>query len=443
MTTEVAPNPTKPAGMRRLRTLTLVFSGGRIQSHGIWVLDRKPYLIGRDPGEGPRNIALEGDGKASRVHAEVRHDRGEDHYCVVDRGSKNGVFVGGQKVETARLAHGSVIRIGGSLLVHADVEVPAGLSVAGAQHGVALGRAVAEAAADLAAPTELPILIVGPTGAGKELMAHRIHQQSGRKGELVAVNCATFSRELIGSELFGHAAGAFSGAQGSRTGLFARAKGGTLFLDEIAELPLDQQPALLRALQERKVRPVGSDVEIDVDVRIMAATHQRLEDMVQAGLFRSDLLARLAGFVIELPPLSQRREEVLRLFGRFFASDKPIALETAEALLLHAWPQNVRELLHAAERGRLYVAQADRLETTALPPSIRNPPKTVEAAPPVRLEEEPTKEVLEQMLIEHGGNVAEISRLTGKHRQQVYRWLDKHGLTLDAYRPPKDEAAKD
>jgi hypothetical protein len=408
MTTEVAPNPKKSAGMRRIRLLSLVYTGGRIATHGVWSLDRKPFSIGRE--------LLEGDTKASRQHAEIRWERSGDAQRILDRGSKNGIFVGGHQVESALLSNGSVIRIGGSLLVYSEIEVPAGLPLPEPEHGVALGRALAEACADLAAPAEMPILITGPTGAGKELMARRIHEKSGRKGPLVAVNCATLSRELIGSELFGHAAGAFSGATGSRAGLFSTAQGGTLFLDEIGELPLDQQPALLRALQERKVRPIGADSEIEVDVRVVSATHQRLDE----GTFRSDLHARLSGFVIELAPLAARKEEVLALFARF--CDRQPAIDAAEALLLYDWPQNVRELKNAAERFAL----------VGLPPAIMSAKGQRPPAGPV--EAEPTKEELLALVREHGGNVAELSRLLGKHRQQIYRWLEKHGIDPNEHR---------
>jgi transcriptional regulator of acetoin/glycerol metabolism len=440
MTTEVAPNPKKAAGLRRVQVLTLVYAEGRVEQGRLWVLDRGPYRIGRDPdAEGgersSRTIALPADARASRAHAELRFERGDDGHRLVDQESRNGTFVDGQSITAAVLRHGSVVRIGSSVFVYSDVEVPVGLPLPDPKHGVALLRLVAEASADLAAPTAMPILITGPTGAGKEVLAQRIHAASERRGALVPVNCATFSRELIGSELFGHAAGAFSGAKGPRSGLFVAAAGGTLFLDEIAELPLDQQPALLRALQEGRVRPVGSDTEVEVDARVVAATHQSLDGLLDAGAFRSDLHARLAGFVIDLPGLAKRKEEILSLFVRFLGSDKPLTIEAAEALLLYDWPQNVRELKHAAERARLFLDRSDAVEPAALPAAVQKGPAEPREVEVVALDGEPTKEELEAILREHGGNVAQISRATGKHRQQIYRWIEKYGLDLDGYRP--------
>ncbi len=442
MTTEVAPSR-KTAGARRFRWLRLVYSQGEEPkgSDSRWSMKTTKTIIGRDPGKG--GIALN-DSKASRLHAELAYSHKEDAFKVVDRESRNGTFVNGQKIEAHVLQNNDVIRIGNSMFVYSDAMIPEGLSISEEQEDVALARVFAEAAAELAAPTELPILIIGPTGAGKEVMAQRIHRSSGRKGAIVAVNCATLSQELIGSELFGHKKGAFSGAQSDRSGLFVEADGGTLFLDEIAELPLSQQPALLRALQEGKVRPVGSDKEVDVQVRVVAATHQPLEALQEKGAFRSDLYARLAGFVIDLPGLKERRDEVIGLFRSFLQiGDKPLAPETAEALLLYGWPQNVRELKHAAERARLFVQNQPLVELVALPNNVQaavdaesapTPQPSVRA--PAADESEPlTKEELIEALKKHGGNVAQVARAAGKHRQQVYRWLKRHKIDAAVYRP--------
>jgi transcriptional regulator with GAF, ATPase, and Fis domain len=155
-----------------------------------------------------------------------------------------------------------------------------------------------------AATSRFPILLLGETGTGKELSARSIHEQSGRPGGFVPLNCATLSRELAGAELFGHARGAFSGATNARPGLFRSADAGTLFLDEIGDLPLELQAAFLRVLEEGKVRPLGADQEVPVDVRVLSATHVDLELAVVNNLFRSDLLARLAHVVLRMPPLA-------------------------------------------------------------------------------------------------------------------------------------------
>src|SRR5262249_54893904 len=157
------------------------------------------------------------------------------------------------------------------------------------------------------------MLIQGETGTGKEVLAQAIHGASGRSGAFVPVNCATLPADLAAAELFGHERGAFSGANNARPGLFRAANGGTLFLEEVGDLPLPLQPTLLRALQEGRVRPVGSEREVTVDVRVVAATHVDLERAVEAGGFRSDLLGRLAHVVTTLRPLRERRREILAL----------------------------------------------------------------------------------------------------------------------------------
>jgi transcriptional regulator of acetoin/glycerol metabolism len=402
-----------------------------------WSLEGSDRVIGRQP-ETRGAIALE-DGRSSREHAELIFDRARGVYRLVDRSSKNGTFADGERIDEVDLAHGTVIRIGGSLLVYAEAFVPRGLSLAPHRAGVALMRSIAEAQADLAAPSELSILIQGPTGTGKEVMAERVHRASGRSGPLVSVNCATFARELIASELFGHTEGAFSGAVRARTGLFVAAEKGTLFLDEIAELPAEQQATLLRVLEERKIRPVGADTELPIDVRVIAATHQSLERMAMEERFRSDLLGRLAGFVIDLPPLSERREELLSLFRLFLGADaKPLTRDAAEALLLFSWPKNVRELRHAAEHAKLLSRDLEEIDLSALPKHIL-PGAKVEVADAPVFSDPPTKKELESLLHKFGGNISEICRVTGKHRQQIYRLLKKYNFELDTFRPEDEE----
>ena len=294
-----------------------------------------------------------------------------------------------------------------------------------------------ERLADRAAASDLPVLILGATGAGKELLARRIHERSGRRGELVAVNCATFNRELLGSELFGHVKGAFSGAAGPRKGLFQRADGGTLFLDEVAELPPDQQAALLRVVQEGRVRPVGADRERPVDVRIVAATHRDLEVRQREGRFREDLLSRLSAVTLRLPGLAERREEVLPLFREFLGGGAPpLTTAAAEALLLYGWPRNVRELQQAAQGARLFAPEVEAIDLALLPMPVQRAagpqaaPEEAAAAPG-----RPTRAELAARLAEHGGNVAAVARALGEHRQQVYRWLERFGLDPADHRP--------
>ena len=376
-------------------------------------IDRR-LSIGRDA-----DLALD-DVRASRTHCELALVPEYGVMRLRDLASRNGTFVDGRRVAEGHLRHGSVLRVGDSLLAYAEVPVEPG------SEPTPCARVRAEQLADRVAPTDLSVLVVGPTGAGKELLAQRIHAESGRPGPIVAVNCGAFGKDLLASELFGHVRGAFSGAQGDREGLFLSAQGGTLFLDEVGELPADQQPALLRAVQEKRVRPVGADRDREVDVRIVAATHRALAD---TG-FRADLHARLAGLTIELPGLSERRDEILPLLRRFLGDAPPLTADAAEALLVHAWPHNVRGLQALAARVKLFAGHVDAIDLPLLPAEVQ---RGVAAEAPAA-EAAVDRDQLAALLTEHQGNVASVARALGQHRQQVYRWLRAHDLDPAAYR---------
>lgn len=420
--TVTSPVSVRDASVRRVRRLSLVYPERRSIALEI---GQPKMVLGREP-EGPVPVFLD-DAQASRSHASVEYVEGGDLFRIRDLDSKNGTFVGGDRIdEPEYLRSGAVVRIGETLLVYSEV-VPRTAFDAG---GPSLAFAHAQALADMAAPTDVSLLLTGPTGAGKEVLARRIHEVSGRRGRFVAVNCATFNRELVGSELFGHKRGAFSGASSDRQGLFVEANGGTLFLDEVAELPLDQQPILLRALQEKMIRPVGADQDVSVDVRVLAATHRRLDELEAAGEFREDLSARLAEVTIEVPGLADRREEILPLFSEFLGSNTPLTLEAAEALLLYDWPKNVRQLRSAATGAKMFAANAEAIGLPLLPTAIQEATRARASATDTR----PTKEQLEALLENHGGNVARIARAIGKERAQIYRWLRMHGLDAKRYR---------
>jgi sigma-54-specific transcriptional regulator len=236
------------------------------------------------------------------------------------------------------------------------------------------------------APSDAPVLIIGATGTGKELVARQVHERSRRRGPFVAVNCGAFNETLVEAELFGHDAGAFTGAQRAKPGWFEAAEGGTLFLDEIGELPLAQQVKLLRVLQERQVVRVGSRQAIDIDVRLVAATNVDLSQAAEAGEFRRDLWYRLNTVTLNLPPLRQRRDEILPL-ARHFAGvyaarlSRPVpqlSEEAEHALLAHEWPGNIRELENVIHQALLLgtgdVLHADdlRLQASAAPAHERS-----------------------------------------------------------------------
>jgi DNA-binding NtrC family response regulator len=304
-------------------------------------------------------------------------------------------------------------------------------------HSAAMRR-VTELVARVA-DSDASVLIQGETGTGKEVVARMIHSSAKRRtGPFVAVNCAAVPHALIESELFGHARGAFTDARNQRTGLFLEANGGTLFLDEIGELPLETQPKLLRALQERTVRPVGSNTEQAFDVRVVAATNRDLEYEVFEKRFREDLYYRINVVTIELPPLRNRGGDVLEiaqyLLARFAqrAGKPSLALSpaAAEKLVAYGWPGNVRELENCLERG-VALARFDQLTPEDLPEKIRNyrAEKFVVAA------DDPTEVVtLEQLeksyilrvLSLMGGNKSQAAQLLGVDRRTLYRKLARY-----------------
>ncbi len=310
------------------------------------------------------------------------------------------------------------------------------------------------------APTQARILLLGETGTGKELLARAIHEASARPGPFVPLNCGAVPEHLVESELFGHERGSFTGADRSRLGLFRRAHGGTLLLDEVGDLPLPAQASTLRALEERAVRPIGGNVEIPVDVRVLAATSKPLDGAVVAGQFRPDLLYRLDVIRIVVPPLRERREDVLLLFDHFLAQvarqHGAVPPETRacfrEALLEHPWPGNIRQLynlaervlLTAARRGPLRGRDADDLlgptPQRAPAPSATEPrpsaggrtnSTTLEVGPSLPLAAhvaQVERVYLERALQQTGGRIQATARLAGMSRRTLLRKLNKYGL---------------
>jgi DNA-binding NtrC family response regulator len=334
-------------------------------------------------------------------------------------------------VTSAPLEDGAVVQVGQTFIVHvvtslderALADLPA--DTAPAHHATLLR-------ADLIAASPLPVIVSGPTGAGKERLARRIHRKSGRRGPLKTLNCATLTDTLLGSELFGHVKGAFSEAKTDRKGLFQAANGGTVFLDEIAELPISQQPALLRVLQERRVRPVGADREAVVDVRIVAATHADLEAECDAGRFRRDLLARLRGAVLRLPALAERPDEICTLFHQFLPG-RALSPAVATRLLTWPWPENVRELQHVAAYVEAVAPGESIVRLEHLPDRMQSPlpSATPDTAP---LGRKPTTDELIGLLRAHEGNVSHVARQLGLTRVTLYRQIKRAGLNADDYR---------
>jgi len=293
----------------------------------------------------------------------------------------------------------------------------------------------------LYARSELPVLLLGEPGTGKELVAEAIWQLSPRWGQpLLRTNCATFLEPLATSELFGHLQGSFTDARRTRTGKFKLAHRGTLFLDEVGDLPLSVQPRLLRAVEQGEIEPVGADSPSKVDVRLVAASNQDLPGLISQGRFRQDLYDRLAVLLIELPPLRERGEDVLLLACHFAqTAASPYGRErvarftpaAARRLKQHHWPGNVRELKNVIARAVLFstrgVIREGDLSFTfqgpagALPPLIRGLTQI-----PLR----PGRAQLEELLLEEGGNISALSRRLRVCSKTIYRWLNSHHIDL-------------
>jgi DNA-binding NtrC family response regulator len=279
------------------------------------------------------------------------------------------------------------------------------------------------------APTPSTVLISGESGTGKELAARALHRMSPRvSGPFVPVNCAAIAEELIESELFGHVKGAFSGATGSREGLFYYARSGTLFLDEIAELPLNVQAKLLRVLEERKVRPVGSEQEVPVDVRVIAASNRNLAAEVVAGRFRQDLYYRLQVVGVTMPPLRQRLDDLPALIDYFIAQLAPhfggvsfdCDAEAQERLRRYAWPGNVRELKNLVERSLIlgYLADDFAVDDGAMGDTV--PAPAVEAESGESLAAIERRHILD-VLDACASNKSEAARRLGISRKTLER----------------------
>ncbi|HEY3499003.1 MAG TPA: sigma 54-interacting transcriptional regulator [Polyangiaceae bacterium] len=409
------------------------------------VLAGGPLTFGRSDDS---SVRLEGE-QVSRLHATARQ-QGRD-WVLADEASKNGVFIDGARVTQGRLWPECVVRLGDwvGVVVEVDREVREGEPlVRELASGVYGGPTLAKtfAALTAAASSNLSLVLVGETGTGKEVFARALHQASRRTGKLVAVNCAALPRELAESELFGHNKGAFTGADNSHPGYLREADGGTLFLDEILDLDKLVQAKLLRVLEERAVVPLGSTRPQPVDLRVLAATQRSLHDAVELGLFRADLMARLSGLELRLPPLRARREEVVELFRVVLQAElgrraPGLSPELCERLCLHDWPLNVREVVQVARRACVLHAGVPRLTVEHLPSHLsgartdsRAETAAPESADPLgraarslatrRDKDSRELETLISVLGELNGNVNQAAKRLGISRQRVYRLLD-------------------
>jgi DNA-binding NtrC family response regulator len=353
-----------------------------------WVFDKEEIRIGSMDD----NDVVLADDTVSRYHCKIVQD--DTGYVLVDNHSTNGTFINKVRVREGFLKPGCTLAVGQSQLTFNAREeevaiVPSRATRCGNLIGANAKMREIYSIIEKIAPTATTVVIDGETGTGKEVVAQSIHMLSPRsRGELVVFDCGAVPPNLIESELFGHEKGSFTGAMMTRTGLFEQADGGTLFLDELGELPLDLQPKLLRALEQREVRRVGGAKSNKVDVRIIAATNRNLEDEVRAGRFRQDLFYRLSVVRLHLPSLKDRADDIPVLVQHFIETGsynrgpdgKPrvrgVARDAIAALQNYPWPGNVRELVNVIERAVSF-CQHGQIEISDLPDYVR----TAKAAP--------------------------------------------------------------
>jgi DNA-binding NtrC family response regulator len=412
-------------------------------------------------GSSPDNDIVLDDNAVSRFHAMIEVD--ERGYLLRDLGSKNGTYVGGLGVREIYLEDGTTFRMGTTRIRFNVTGEGAEVHFSNKRKfGQLLGESLAMreifSLLERVAPSDATVLVEGESGTGKELVAEALHSHSPRSDKpFIVIDCSAIPRDLIESELFGHIKGAFTGATGNRKGAFEAAEGGTLFLDELGELDLDLQPKLLRALEKREIKPVGSNETIKTDVRVVAATNRNLIHEVKEGNFREDLYYRFAVIKIELPPLRDRPEDIPVLVEHFLKSANEMAgrdgvdvsYKTMEKLKRHRWPGNVRELKNFVERAVL-LTQGDEIETRFLQahePTPEKPKAAQESAASMadlaieeglpfkdaknRLIEEFEKSYWMRLLEGTDGNVSKAARIAGVHRKSVEYILKKLDLSRD------------
>jgi two-component system response regulator GlrR len=426
--------PGRPRGSD-VRRYTLQVVGGPLKGQAWKSSDSRTGV-----GSHPSNACVLAEPSVSRFHCELITDGAG--LRVRDLDSRNGTLLDGVRIREAFAKSGSALRLGHTVAQihfgHERTAIPLSEKERfGGLCGASAGMRAAFALLERAAESDVTVLLEGETGTGKGAAAEAIHEASARKsGPFVLVDCGAISPQLLESELFGHERGAFTGAVSRRVGAFEHAQGGTVFLDEIGELPLDLQPKLLHVLEKRKIRRVGSNEFFPVDVRVVAATHRDLRELVNAGAFRPDLYFRLAVLRVAIPPLRAHAEDValvakelLQNLGASQAqAEDLLQAEAIDRLQRASWPGNVRELRNYLERCLVLDAPqplqegSEESDATALDPALPL------AQARARVVEDFEKRYVKALLQAHRGKVADAARAAGVERGYVYRLMRRYGL---------------
>jgi DNA-binding NtrC family response regulator len=429
------------------------------------------------------------DATVSGAHARIsRVPGGDGEFVIEDLGSTNGTMVGGKRIEGAtRLPPGSLVFLGSQVLLFRTI-TPVEMVALREDEARPLAPvptmspllALTATKLRLLARSSAEILLVGETGAGKEVFASAVHAASGRTGKLVAINCAAIPKELVESELFGYEKGAHSTAQQRKGGLVEAANGGTLFLDEIGDMPIELQSKLLRFLQDKRFSPLGSTRVVEADVRVVAATSRTA--LVRGGHVQEALLGRLGAQPIVLPPLRDRIEDVGRLAAHFLGlagDERGFEPEAFHALLLHSWPLNVRELAKVVTEASVLSQGAPAIGLEHLPDAVTallqveteeleelgkrpevDEDTHIDFAPAATADAEssrvrefatssktaqlvekrtrrpaPTPEELTTLLARFSGSVAQVARHLNRQYAVVWRCIQRYGIDANAYRP--------
>ena len=434
------------ANLLRVRKTKLLVISGPLQGRE-FLLNSDTFTI----GSGPHNDLVIDDSTVSKRHCEIIVE--ESGYQIRDLNSTNGTLVQGVRVSSAHLAPGSEIQLGKSRIVFCPLQDSNDIPLSPNESlGKIVGRSIPMRRifylVETYAPSDATIMVTGETGTGKEILAEEIHNFSTRKDKpFIVIDCAAISKELIESELFGHVKGAFTGANADRQGAFELADGGTVFLDEIGDLSPDLQPKLLRVLEKREIRRVGSNKVNKIDVRIISATNRNLAHEVNEGRFREDLFYRLSVVHLELPPLRRRREDVPLLVKRFITqlhgenainqiadSDR-----TMDILKRHEWPGNVRELRNLIELAFYSEKRPVNLSAFLSIGTLRagranaEPDATFSTDKPFKdakndLIEEFEKAYLNDLLARNRQNISRSAREAGIERAYLQRLIRKYGM---------------